>query len=244
MKQMPPTFGFRPGWKMSALVAIVLPALLALGSWQLARASFKADLQDAWLASIGALPVTAGELMDGSRPSGGFLRVRLIGRYDGERQFLVDNRTHRGVAGYEVVTRFVTDSGSFLVNRGWIAAGVTRSELPRLPLPSEPVTVIGQVWPDMGTPPVFGTDDWGETWPKRVQRLDFHRISELISGAHPLEVRLEAGQPGALIVSRSTGDFGRARHVGYALQWFGLAVVLMVGFIFFGVRAAHDRQRA
>jgi surfeit locus 1 family protein len=244
MKQMHPTFGFRPGWKMAVFVALVLPSLLVLGSWQLARASFKAELQDAWLASMGALPVTAGELMLGPGPSGGFLRVRLFGRYDGERQFLVDNRTHRGVAGYDVVTRFVTDSGSFLVNRGWIAAGVTRSELPSLPVPSELVTVVGQVWPDMGTPPVFGTDDWGEAWPKRVQRLDFDRVGELISGAHPLEIRLEAGQAGALMVSRNMGDFGRARHVGYAVQWFGLAVVLVVGFIFFGVRAADDRQHA
>jgi surfeit locus 1 family protein len=233
-----PRLQFRPGLKMTLFVVVLWPLLLGLGTWQLQRAHLKSELQQRWFATQGTLPVTAEEYVAEHHGAGfepGFVRVRLDGHYEGTRQFLVDNRTHRGVAGYHVITPLMTASGRFYINRGWVAGGATRAELPLPAVPAEAVTITVQVWPDTGSLPVFGTDDWDDAWPKRIQQLDFDRINAVLGGGHAVEMRLEAGQPGALTITRSVIDFGAARHIGYAVQWFGLAVVLAVGFFWFGL---------
>ena len=76
-----------------------------------------------------------------------FAQSAVEGRYDGARQFLVDNHTRRGVPGYLVVTPFETIGGKrLLVDRGWIAAPVSRNDLPDAPTPDTPVRIIGVLW--------------------------------------------------------------------------------------------------
>jgi surfeit locus 1 family protein len=245
MKRMRWVARFRPGWKMSLFVAATLPVLVALGFWQLERASYKAGLEDAWLVSTGALPIDAADfhVVESVRDAGDFVRIRLTGTYDLERQFLVDNRTHRGAVGYDVVTPMSTEAGTFFVNRGWVGAGPSRAQLPHPMPPAGRITVVGMIWPDTGRLPVLGADDWNESWPKRVQRLDFGRMAAMIGAGHPVQVRLEDGQPGALTVARRVVDFGAVRHIGYAVQWFGLALVLATGFVYFATRGGHRETR-
>jgi surfeit locus 1 family protein len=225
---------------MSLFVAAMLPLLVVLGFWQLERAGFKRALEASWFESAGALAIGADALPDAPRDV--FVRVRLSGHYDGERQFLLDNRTNRGVAGYHVVTPFVTSAGTFFVNRGWIAMGPRRDALPPAPAPDGHVTVTGQLWPETGDLILLGADPWTDSWPKRVQRLDFARMSALLGGAHAREIRLEPGQPGALAIDHARADFDPRRHVGYAMQWFGLATVLLVGYVYFGRRSAREQS--
>jgi cytochrome oxidase assembly protein ShyY1 len=52
----------------------------------------------------------------------------------------------------------------------------------------------------------------------------------------PVEVRLENGSPGVLVAAALGHDFKAQTHEGYAAQWFGLAAVLVVGYIVFGFR--------
>ena len=76
-----------------------------------------------------------------------------------------------------------------------------------------------------------------QTW--RMQRLDFDALRERIPEAvlptlsQAVELRLEAAQPGVLKALPQTIGFGVERHKGYAFQWFGLAVALVVGFYFY-----------
>ncbi|MDH3642042.1 MAG: hypothetical protein OES38_08085, partial [Gammaproteobacteria bacterium] len=99
------------------------------------------------------------------------------------------------------------------------------------------------LWPDTGLVPLLAEDSWEQPLPIRVQRLNVARMARLLDNAAPREIRLEAGQPGVLAaISLKTG-FDSQRHQGYALQWFGLAVVLVLGYVAFGIKNAATRTR-
>jgi surfeit locus 1 family protein len=216
---------------MTAFLLVMLPVTVALGSWQLDREADKLALQTAYYERLGGLPMTAPQRLEGLD----FARVRLTGRYLPGRHYLVDNRTDRGRSGYWVVTVFEgTDGRRWLVNRGWVAAPSRREQLPEVPTPDALQTLIGVVWPDTGLPPLLADDPWPETWPRRVQRLDIARMAGLDGGTEPVEVRLEAGQPGVFSAAPVDVDFAPERHRGYAVQWFSLAGVLLMGYLIFG----------
>jgi surfeit locus 1 family protein len=225
---------WRPGWKMSVFVAVMLPTVISLGLWQLERADEKRWYESRQLQRMGDLPRPPPRELDADSA---FLRVAIAGRYDPDRYYLVDNRVHGGRPGYWAVSRFQADDGRvWLVNRGWIAGAPGRDALPEVATPWDPVRVVGVVWPDTGLPPLLAPDPWPPQWPKRVQRLDVARMAADGAAVVPVEVRLEPGEPGSLQPAPLDVVFSPAVHHGYALQWFGLGAALAIGYLVFGFR--------
>lgn len=226
---------------MTLLAAVMLPVLANLGCWQLDRAAEKRGYEQAYFEQLSRAPVPAP---DAEADLMAFLRVRLEGRYQRGKHYLVDNRTHQGRPGYWVVSRFsAADGRRWLVNRGWIPAPPRRDRLPEFSTPEGRVAIVGMLWPDTGLPPLVGASDWPEGWPKRVQRLDVQRMAREENDVVPVEVRLDRAQPGALEPAPQAVTFSPARHQGYAAQWFGLAAVLAAGYLVYGftrTRGSHD----
>ena len=236
---------------MTIFALAFLPLLIGLGIWQLQRAAEKRAWETAWLNSMGDLPVTESDWLAGDGPEA-FQRLRLRGAFGDRQHFLLDNRTRQGQPGYLVLSPFVSEAGRlYLVNRGWIAAPRARADLPEVPTPDGELTVIGTFWPDTGMLPLMGEDTWSGHWPRRIQRADYDRMLAALEGpladvrpaAHDLELRLEAGQPGHLAPYGGGLDAGAPRHQGYALQWFGLALVLLIGYIYWGFRRDDTRSQ-
>ncbi len=221
---------------MAVFTAAMLPLVVALGFWQLERAAEKQSYQAQYFARVGMLP----EPPPVASADSAFLRVRLQGRYRPEHHYLVDNRLQNGRPGYWVVSHFEATGGRvYLVNRGWVAAPASRERLPAVPTPVGVQTLVGVVWPDTGLPPLLADDPWSQAWPRRVQRLDVARMAGEGAGVVGLEIRLEPGQPGAFAAAPVDASFLPERHRGYALQWFALGVVLLVGFVVFGRHRAR-----
>jgi len=221
---------------MTIFVIAMLPLLVSLGVWQLDRAALKHGYEAAYFDRMAEAPraVSSADLEDA------FARVLLQGSFDPERYFLVDNQIHQGRPGYWVVGLFQAEAGHrWLVNRGWVPAPRLRDSLPVVAVPEGTVHLIGILWPDTGLVPLLAEDPWTEDWPKRVQRLDVARMAEFFDGMAPIEVRLEPGQPGVEVPATLGHDFKARTHEGYAAQWFGLAIVLAVGYIIFGFKR-HD----
>jgi len=230
---------FAPRLVPSIAVALLLPLLIGLGFWQLDRATQKRVLLDARASRGEDRPLnTLPQELETS--AWRFRRVELGGRFDAVHTLFLDNRTYRGVAGYHVLSPLRLDDGrSVLVDRGWIRLGPTRSHLPSIPLREGRVTVTGQ----LDTVPSAGLrlgPDGPETtgWPRVVQRLDLAALEHDL-GYPLLPLLVMEGDSGDADLVREWRPvvMGPERHTGYAVQWFGLALTLLLLYV-----AAHTRR--
>ncbi|HTO56764.1 MAG TPA: SURF1 family protein [Pseudomonadales bacterium] len=220
---------------MTIFVAVFLPLTIALGFWQIDRGAQKRAIEDARLASFGALPLDEGKL-DEAPP---YARVRIEGRYDGQHQFLVDNHTRHGVPGYVVITPFDSVGGRrVLVNRGWIEAPSSRSQLPEVPVSDATVRIVGSLWIASAT--TKDSSEWDDHWPKRIEQFDARRIGALVHATVPLEFRLEEDQPGSLEPIVLGEEMTSTRHIGYAVQWFAMASALVIAYVVLGIRRGRE----
>mgnify|MGYP001824456429 CR=1 FL=1 len=216
---------------MTLFTALLLPVVLSLGNWQLERAEDKRAFEVAYLERIGALAAPPGDSL------ADFQRVRLVGSYQSGQDFLLDNQTRQGQIGYGVISLFRADDGrGWLINRGFLPGDRARRSRPEIRTPEGTVTLTGLVWPELGLVPVFGEDLWAEGWPKLIQRIEVARMAATAENVIATEVRLEPGQPGVFDPASTELNMPAAKHTGYAVQWFGLAAALSIGFLVFGFR--------
>lgn len=224
-------YRFRPSLWPSAVTLLLLLVLSSLGFWQLDRAQQKRELLDRYEAQDAGAPIRVDDRLRSSADLE-FRAAQANGRYDGAHQFLLDNRTHHGVAGYQVLTplRLAGGKQAILVNRGWVPQGATRQDLPDLPVPAGPVQVQGL----LRAPPqkvfVLGEGEDRELgWPKLLQRVRLDLQSEQLGYAlSPMMLLLDAGEEYGFTREWQPIHFGPERNVGYAVQWFALATALML----------------
>jgi cytochrome oxidase assembly protein ShyY1 len=216
------------------LAVLLLPVLIGLGVWQLQRADQKARIIDqAQSDLLQQLPVSADPQ---ALPQAVEIEARLVG----DRQLLLDNRTRNGRVGYELLVLFQDlASGQWgIANLGWLAAAVDRSQLPNLPLFDDTVRLTGMlVSAQAGYQ--LGVDHWQSGWPKRIQQPDLARFEALFGRTlYPAILRLSepVKLPGlAGLDSRwQLVNMLPQQHLGYAVQWFAMALALLLWLGWFG----------
>ena len=220
-------YRFSPSVLPTAVAAAVFGLLCGLGFWQLDRAAGKEERE---IAAAEARAIVLDEIaLDGEVRE--FARIRLEGRYDSSRQFLQDNRTHRGRAGYYVLTPFrIASRGAVLVNRGWVPAGPERTVLPEIAAPVDALRLRGTV--RLPREDLFVLGDTGYAaagWPKVVQRVEIDTMQRSLG--YPLAtwlVALDRDAPHGFVREwKAAPGLSPGRHRGYAFQWFALATALL-----------------
>ncbi|MEE4300514.1 MAG: SURF1 family protein [Pseudomonadales bacterium] len=235
---------FAPNWKLTLFALIFLPMLVALGSWQLRRAEEKRGIEAA-LAEAASRNVRALSA-DEQTPPAHLTPVRVSGRLDAEHLVFLDNRTHQGRVGYELwaVLEDAATDGAFLVGLGWLPAPARREALPTVRLPDGPVTLHGVVLTERPETPVFGPVTESRRWPLRVQRLEPAALARSLGlTLYGWPIVVDAGEPGVQIHVFDPVRMGSATHTGYAVQWFGLAAVLLVGWCIASLRRTDPASR-
>lgn len=229
---------FAPSLAATLAVLAGLALLLWLGSWQLERAGQSRAQLAAYAGGDAAPRPLPPAVQAGGVPR--YARVRLTGRYLPQRQFLLDNMTHAGVAGFRVLTPFLTDGGdTVLVDRGWVAPGASRAALPAVEVGGEARELTGRLdaLPRPGIETGAGAS--GGRWPRVV---GFPKLAELSAALerslYPQIVLLDAQASDGYLRDWRPGGMPPERHVGYALQWFALAATLLAGYV-----AASLRRR-
>ena len=225
-------------------LVVTLPLLLGvlvlarLGAWQLGRAAEARALAAAFAQGAGepaALPpaARAGVMR--------YARVRLTGHYVPARQFLLDNMTHDGRAGYRVLTPFAADGGALvLVDRGWLPQGPTRAALPEVAVDEDPRSLTGRI-DVLPRPGLRLGGGEGRGWPRLVSYpTDAELAHALDRPLYPGLVLLDSAERDGYVRDWRPGGLAPERHVGYALQWFALALTLLVA----GVVLAFRRRDA
>jgi surfeit locus 1 family protein len=227
------SFAPRP-WAVALTVGAVA-ACLALGTWQIGRAREKQALIDTFDRGGNAavpLPATAVDTLPR------YQRVVTSGHFESGRQILIDNMPSRtGQAGYRVLTPFRRAGGGrvLLVDRGWVPMGVDRSQLPAVAVTEAERSIKGRLdrlpVPGLRIGPARAPD--ASVWPLV---LNFPRTDDLEAAlGEPVESRillLDPDEPdGFERAWRPAVGFPPERHLGYAIQWFALALALLVAFV-------------
>ena len=229
-----------------AVFFLCLLLLLSLGGWQWRRgvekAAIEALLDDApnHYITLARAPPNWSALA--------YREVRLQGEWRSPAPlFLLANRIHRGRPGYEVFSVFqlAADNATLLVNRGWIALADATAHSLRA-APTHPPAVTGQLYlPQTGF--VLGPahrQPPGEppAQPIVIQYVDIDALSPLAGGdLQPAVVALDTAHPAAFERIWQPYTLTKARHFGYAVQWWGLAATLLV-FGFIWRRQARQHQ--
>jgi surfeit locus 1 family protein len=226
------------------LLLVVVAACVRLGVWQLARLEERRALNGLVSARLAAPPVTdVAHLAD---TAGLFYRgATLHGTYDGERSIVLPGRSHRGVPGVHLLTPLIPlgRSDAVLVNRGWVpspdAASIDIADF----VVADTVSVRGLLLPFPA-----GAASLAQRQPQADPGTGFQQVWFTVD---PVRLREQFPYPllpvtlQALPEAGTAPGVGRDRypvrlepppldegpHLGYALQWFGFALVGIIGWI-------------
>jgi len=227
---------------MTAFFVFFFPILLYLGSWQVSRGLEKENIVNQHYENKSQPVIEEKDMNSVSLKNLTYRTVNLTGQYGSESYFL-DNRLYRQEAGYEVFTTFKTsEKNLFLVNRGWISKEKFTND--DVALKDEMISIQGILSPFKR----FGLNLSNEVskagWPKLVQQLDHESArQDLGSNVNISVIQLSAASVGALEPIWKPVELQPSRHYGYALQWFGLALVLFCSYLYYGYKGvSYDNE--
>ena len=226
----------RLGYAALTIAAVAL--FITAGNWQRDRMRGKQALRERFDAASAAQPVRLADLhAHGDWAALRFQPVVAAGEFDAPRQIFIDNRVQAGTAGYEVVAPLALDDGRrVLVDRGWVAQGRTRAELPEVPPPAGRVSVRGRInIPATGYFELSSEPPRGALW----QHLDPAKFARA-TGVDVLPIVIEQTAPAApgdsLVRDRPAPDFGVDQHKIYMVQWYSFAALAVAIWILLTLR--------
>ena len=209
---------------------------LALGNWQLDRAAQKEAIQLA-LEVQGRKPVVSAAELIASPNKTALLKQRAVvrGVWVADKTVFLDNRQMNAKVGFFVVTplQLVGSTDALWVQRGWIPRNFEdRAKLPRVETPEGVVTVEGRI-----APPPSKLYELGPSSPGPIrQNLDLEQF-KAESGLPLLPVILQQTGPASegLLREWPAANLGIDKHYGYAFQWFALAALIALLYLWFQI---------
>jgi surfeit locus 1 family protein len=234
---------------MTIATILVMALCIKAGLWQYNKAESKKALQTQLSARLNEPAISlndhVSDLRTGDIESLRFKRVKVSGNYDPRYQVLLDNQVDNTVVGYHVLTPMQIEGTKeyVLVNRGWIAGNPNRI-VPEVATPMGEQTIEGDIAVPLSR--FFTLEDSASKEEKRKiednpiwQHIDMQLYAKSVPFAiQPFIVRLDSK-------SNAEGGFKRnwplpaeriSMHLGYAYQWFGFALTLLVIFIVLNVK--------
>jgi surfeit locus 1 family protein len=232
---------FRGRWLWATIGVVLLCALfLTLGIWQLQRLGQKRAANAQILARMQEPPlVMLGQALDPAQDD--LRRATVRGTYDYSQEIVLRNRTHNEIPGVHVIVplRIPGSDAAVLVDRGWIPYEMAGQEQRKVFQDATgEVEVRGilrrtEVRSSRISPadrPLGPERPRLDAW----HRVDIPRIQEQVP--YPLlPLFLEEDQaPGESIrrFPRAAPEIALSEggHLGYAVQWFAFAGILLGGY--------------
>ena len=223
----------------SLLIATTCAFLVSLGFWQLDRADEKRSIEAAIKkanSGVVELIISEDNLQDKE-----YYEVRLRGEYINDKQFIYDNQIVDQASGYYVLTPFALNdqSKAILINRGFIPWNGRRDKLADIFIEQGEREVKVQI-----SKPIkrmeLKSSDIGSEFPVLIQAINLEEMAA-IAGVDFSNVI------GLLDPSSSDGYVRKwkpytgsiEKHIGYAIQWFLMALVLAI----IGIRIAIKQRK-
>lgn len=238
-------FGRR--WLLASVLVLAAAAvMLRLGIWQLDRLEWRQNFNARVQEQMDAEPLVLDESsLDLDLYSMEYRQVIVTGTYLPEDEIVLRNQVWEGEFGTELGVALFTPlliegtDRAILVERGWIPQENVDREARSVYRENEVVTVMGRLrraetdfninkWlhPDPGLP---ADQNRLDAW----NNLDLDRVaSQMETPLLPVYLQLvpEEQQTDPPYASQPFLDLSEGPHLGYAIQWFIFASLLLVGY--------------
>lgn len=230
---------FTPNWRMAFIALLVFLFLLRLGFWQLTRAEEKNTMLKAQAALALQAPV---DWRPGMNLPVQYQRLKVKGSYLAAA-FLLDNQHYKHQFGYHLLSPFLLSTGEvILIDRGWLAGDQSRQRLPEFSIPSGSLQLTGDAYYPSAKSWVLG-----QVLEKRnenlalVERIDTKIISQFLhKSVYPFIIRLDKDDTQGYVREWAVVAMPPERHYAYALQWFAMALVVLILFIVLNLKKADE----
>ena len=211
----------------ATLIVATFLMLLSLGFWQLDRADEKRQIEQA-ISQAEKLPAkliqNTDELIQKEHH-----QILIKGHYDNQKQLIYDNQIVNSNAGYYVLTPFILENGqAILVNRGFMPWQGSREKMVDINVGNDTKIIkVKLITPKKRIQLKEHTIT--KTYPKLIQSLDIKALSaELGYPLIPMLAQLDVGEKDGFYRKWQPFYGSVDKHLGYALQWFLMALVLGV----------------
>jgi len=233
-------YRFKPKIRMIVLMMFFVIVFSSLGRWQLNRADEKNVKHEQMQFYIKQPPINLPSALVKLKDFE-YREVEVRGEFVNNQTIFLDNKMYQRRAGYHVITPFKI-ANSLLhvpVNRGWVGVGLDRSILPEVKAINGELTLVGTVVsPEIRSLTLSDEFVHGEVWDK----FDLQRyVAETSLEMQPILVLQKNDIEDGLFRDWSRPSSGADKNIGYAIQWFSLAIATLILFIVLNVKRSNRK---
>ena len=212
--------------KILIFAVIFVPITISLGLWQIERANEKKVI----ISNYDKLLVSTPIALQKEQPLENWQPIETVGAYQ-DLVVYEDNAINSGKAGFKVYHLFQNGDGTFIfVHRGFIERNLIKNNLPRIDTPVGKKNIKGTT--------LFKQNN---TFVKNIEESDIRIIQEFNTSVlierfpilkdrylHPFLFNLDVRDADKFKPIEKPVNMTAAKHIGYAIQWFGLCAALII----------------
>ena len=212
--------------KILIFAIIFVPITISLGLWQIERANEKKVI----ISNYDKLLVSTPIALQKEQPLENWQPIETVGAYQ-DLVIYEDNAINSGKAGFKVYHLFQNGDGTFIfVHRGFIERNLIKNNLPRIDTPVGKKNIKGTT--------LFKQNN---TFVKNIEESDIRIIQEFNTSVlierfpilkdrylHPFLFNLDVRDADKFQTIEKPVNMTATKHIGYAIQWFGLCAALII----------------
>lgn len=212
--------------KILIFAIIFVPITISLGMWQIERANEKKLI----IANYDKLLVSAPIALQKNQMLNNWQPIETTGTYE-DTIVYEDNAINNGKAGFKVYHLFRNDDGTFIfIHRGFIERNLIKNNLPEVEIPAEKKSIYGTT--------LFKQNN---AFVKNIEESDSRIIQEFNASLlidkypmlkdkylHPFLFNLDLRDVNKYQPIEKPVNMTASKHIGYAIQWFGLCAALII----------------
>ena len=212
--------------KILIFAIIFVPITISLGLWQIERANEKKVI----ISNYDKLLVSTPIALQKEQPLENWQPIETVGAYQ-DLVIYEDNAINSGKAGFKVYHLFQNGDGTFIfVHRGFIERNLIKNNLPKIDTPLRKKNIKGTA--------LFKQNN---TFVKNIEESDIRIIQEFNTSVlierfpilkdrylHPFLFNLDVRDADKFQPIEKPVNMTASKHIGYAIQWFGLCAALII----------------